>query len=103
MSSGLLLAVPNVSEGRDAEAISAIAEAFGSGGERVRVIDVHSDADHHRSVFTIAGPQGAIADAMLAGARATVARVDVVSEADAPPERSGKHPHVGALDVAPVV
>ena len=102
MTSAILLAVPNVSEGRDAEAISAIADAFG-GGEGVRLIDVHSDADHHRSVFTIAGPPPTLADAILAGARATLARVNVVSDAAAPPERSGKHPHVGALDVAPVV
>src|SRR5207237_906686 len=76
MTSAILLAVPNVSEGRDAEAISTIADAFG-GGEGVRLIDVHSDADHHRSVFTIAGPPPTLADAMLAGARPALPRGNV--------------------------
>ena len=48
-----LLAVPNVSEGRDQAAIDAIARAFDA-----RLLDVHSDPDHHRSVFTLAGEPG---------------------------------------------
>ena len=86
-----LLAVPNVSEGRDKAAIDAIAAAFDA-----RLLAVHSDPDHHRSVFTLAGTPGSLADAVLAGARATVARVDITSHA-------GIHPRVGALDVAPIV
>ena len=46
----MLLAVPNVSEGRDAAAIDAIGAAFG-----VPLLDVHSDADHYRTVYTFAG------------------------------------------------
>lgn len=83
----MLLAVPNVSEGRDAEAIAAIGAAFGPG-----VLDVHSDVDHHRSVFT----QRADLEALLRGARETIARVDLR-------EHTGVHPRVGALDVAPIV
>jgi glutamate formiminotransferase/glutamate formiminotransferase/formiminotetrahydrofolate cyclodeaminase len=106
----LLLAVPNVSEGRDAGAIKAIGEAFAAAtgapsSERradrpngVRLLDTHSDADHNRSVFTLAAPPGAIADAVLSGARAAVERIDVMT---GPPD--GQHPRVGALDVAPVV
>jgi glutamate formiminotransferase/glutamate formiminotransferase/formiminotetrahydrofolate cyclodeaminase len=90
-----LLAVPNVSEGRDAAALDAIASAFAGGG-RARVLDVHSDPDHHRSVLTLAGEQGALADALLAGAREVLARVDVG-------DHEGVHPRVGALDVIPVV
>lgn len=86
-----LLAVPNVSEGRDKAAIDAIAAAFNA-----RLLAVHSDRDHHRSVFTLAGAPGGLADAVLAGARATLARVDIASHA-------GIHPRVGALDVAPIV
>jgi glutamate formiminotransferase/glutamate formiminotransferase/formiminotetrahydrofolate cyclodeaminase len=92
----LLLAVPNVSEGRDARIIEAIADAFAPAG--VARLDTHSDPDHDRSVFTLAGRSGAISDAVLRGARATVERVDVVTS----PGR-GQHPHVGALDVAPIV
>ncbi|HMD51796.1 MAG TPA: hypothetical protein VKG62_03715 [Solirubrobacteraceae bacterium] len=97
MKKPILLAVPNVSEGRDEATISAIAEAF-SGG--VRLLDVHSDRDHHRSVFTLLGEQGALGDALLRGARATIERVDVVGRA---PSEVGGHPHVGAVDVMPIV
>jgi len=86
-----MLAVPNVSEGRDAEAIDAIAGAFGG-----RVLNVHSDPDHHRSVFTIAGAPGHLAHAVLAGAREAVQRIDIA-------RHTGIHPRVGALDVAPIV
>jgi glutamate formiminotransferase len=68
----------------------------------VRLLDVHSDRDHHRSVFTLAGCSGQLADALLAGAAAVVERVDVMSGPTG--ERGGgQHPYVGALDVAPVV
>lgn len=89
-----LIAVPNVSEGRDAAAIDAIGAAFASTG--ARLLDVHADPDHHRSVFTLAGGPGELAPALAAGARETLRRVDLRTE-------RGSHPHVGALDVAPVV
>lgn len=89
-----LLAVPNVSEGQDAAAIAQIGEAFARGG--ARVLDVHSDPDHNRSVFSLAGRAGELAEAVLAGARAALARVDVSSH-------RGEHPRVGAVDVAPIV
>lgn len=104
----LLLAVPNVSEGRDDAAIDAIAAAFVSGGlpedggpapgrpSPIRLLDVHRDADHNRSVVTLAGPAGALAPALVAGAREALARIDLR-------RNDGVHPHVGALDVAPVV
>jgi glutamate formiminotransferase/glutamate formiminotransferase/formiminotetrahydrofolate cyclodeaminase len=90
-----LLAVPNVSEGADAATIAQIGEAFCAGGA-ARLLDVHSDSDHQRSVYTLAGTPGSLAKALLAGARATVARVDIG-------DGRGAHPHVGALDVAPLV
>src|SRR5436305_1335521 len=90
----MLLAVPNVSEGRDATVLEAIGAAFAAGG--ARVLDVHADRDHHRAVFTLAGPPGELADAVLAGAREALARIDVSAH-------NGVHPRVGALDVAPVV
>jgi glutamate formiminotransferase/glutamate formiminotransferase/formiminotetrahydrofolate cyclodeaminase len=112
MAPPILLAVPNVSEGRDGQAIAAIGRAFAGG---VRLLDVHSDEDHHRSVFTIAGRQGELADAVLRGAQAAVGRIDVMSgsaraerggersTAGSPDELGGAHPHVGALDVVPLV
>src|SRR3954468_5067045 len=90
----VLLAVPNVSEGRDRASLDAIGEAFAQGG--ARVLDVHADADHHRAVFTLAAPPQRLSDALVAGAREAVGRIDIGGH-------PGLHPHVGALDVAPVV
>jgi glutamate formiminotransferase / 5-formyltetrahydrofolate cyclo-ligase len=90
----VLLAVPNVSEGRDAAAVAAIGAAYERGG--ARLLDTHADPDHHRAVHTLAAPPGALAEALVTGAREAVARIDL--DAD-----RGVHPHVGALDVAPIV
>jgi glutamate formiminotransferase/glutamate formiminotransferase/formiminotetrahydrofolate cyclodeaminase len=86
-----LLAVPNVSEGRDHAALDAIATAFDA-----RLIDIHSDPDHNRSVYTLAGEPGALAHAVLSGAREAIRRIDLSAH-------EGVHPRVGALDVAPIV
>lgn len=97
MLADTLLAVPNVSEGRDASVVAAIGEAYVAGGGRAsHVLDVHSDPDHHRSVHTLAGPPGSLAEAVAAGAVAAVAAIDIR-------RHPGSHPHVGALDVAPFV
>ncbi len=95
------MSVPNFSEGRDAASVRAISTALVANGG-VRLLDVHWDADHHRSVYTLAGAPGALPDALLAGADEAVSRIDVVGDAQASTPR-GEHPHVGALDVAPVV
>jgi glutamate formiminotransferase / 5-formyltetrahydrofolate cyclo-ligase len=86
-----LLAVPNVSEGRDPSAIEAIGAAFDA-----RLLDVHSDPDHHRTVFTLAGRPGRLAPAVRDGALASIERVDLALH-------GGLHPRVGAVDVAPIV
>ncbi|WP_249009861.1 hypothetical protein [Conexibacter sp. DBS9H8] len=88
-----LLAVPNVSEGRDEALIHAIATVM---GRRATLLDVHTDADHNRSVFTLAGSAGEVSDALLEGAKVAVGHVDMTAH-------SGLHPCVGALDVAPIV
>jgi glutamate formiminotransferase / 5-formyltetrahydrofolate cyclo-ligase len=104
MTPPTLLAVPNVSEGRDVATIDAIADAFADdAGAGVRVLDIHSDADHHRSVYTLAGRPEALVDALLRGARVALERIDVVSRAGRGSAHAGQHPHVGALDVAPIV
>jgi glutamate formiminotransferase / 5-formyltetrahydrofolate cyclo-ligase len=102
MKPPILLAVPNVSEGRDEATIERIGAAFAPGVD-VRLLDVHSDADHHRSVFTLAGPPQAIADALLSGAAEAVRSIDVVSRFSADSSERGAHPHVGAIDVVPLV
>ncbi|HMD58070.1 MAG TPA: hypothetical protein VKG82_11440 [Solirubrobacteraceae bacterium] len=104
MKAPTLLAVPNFSEGRDETTIAAIADALLAGVEgSVRLLDVHSDRDHDRSVFTLAGDPSALVEGLMAGARVACERIDVVTR---PPEQErlrGQHPHVGALDVAPIV
>lgn len=95
-----LLAVPNVSEGRDLATIEAIAQAFTTAGT-CRLLDVHSDPDHHRSVFTLAGAQGELSQVLVAGAMAAIERIDVGE--GRPPTDIGAHPHVGAVDVIPLV
>jgi glutamate formiminotransferase len=89
-----LLAVPNVSEGRDQATLEAIGEAFTRGG--ARLLDRHEDPDHHRAVYTLAGEPGALAQAVLTGAREAIARIDLTAH-------EGEHPRVGAVDVAPIV
>jgi glutamate formiminotransferase len=66
------------------------------GGTGASVLDVHSDADHNRSVFTLIGEPQELADALVAGAREAVSRIDMRTH-------DGAHPSIGALDVAPVV
>jgi glutamate formiminotransferase/glutamate formiminotransferase/formiminotetrahydrofolate cyclodeaminase len=104
MTPPTLLAVPNVSEGRDENTIAAIAAAFaGAGPDGPRVLEIHSDPDHHRSVFTLLGTAEELVDALLHGARVAVERIDVMSRPGHESARPGQHPHVGALDVAPIV
>jgi glutamate formiminotransferase/glutamate formiminotransferase/formiminotetrahydrofolate cyclodeaminase len=83
--------VINISEGRRADVVAAIAGAAGS-----TCLDVHSDGDHNRSVLTLAGDARAVEDAARAVARETVARIDITMH-------KGAHPYRGALDVVPFV
>lgn len=89
----ILESVPNVSEGRDPAVIGAICRAFAGRG---RVLDVHSDVDHHRSVFTIVADEADLADALLAGIARAAELVDLRSH-------DGIHPRIGAADVVPIV
>ena len=86
------MTVPNVSEGRDLVTLEAIGRAFAP----ARFLDLHTDPDHDRAVFSLAARQGEMAEALLSGARSAVARIDISAH-------TGIHPHVGALDVMPVV
>ncbi|MGD0197920.1 MAG: glutamate formiminotransferase [Solirubrobacteraceae bacterium] len=88
-----LVAVPNISEGREPAVLDAVGEAF---AREASLLDRHADVDHNRAVYTLAGEPGRLSQALLDGARCAVARIDL----DGP---RGVHPHVGALDVAPLV
>ena len=88
----MALAVPNFSEGRDADAIAAIGAAFG----RAEVLDRHTDEVHNRTVLTLNAAGDALVAALIAGAEACIERIDMRAH-------EGAHPCVGALDVCPVV
>ncbi|MGE5690326.1 MAG: glutamate formiminotransferase, partial [Pseudomonadota bacterium] len=88
-----LESVPNFSEGRDAAVIAAIGDALAS---HATLLDVHSDRDHHRSVYTLVGSERELQDALVAGVRVAKERIDLRRHV-------GVHPRVGAADVVPIV
>lgn len=90
----MLEAVPNVSEGRDGSVIAAVAATFAEGG--ATVLDVHSDVDHHRSVYTLVATDAELVDALVAGIARAVELVDLRLH-------EGVHPRVGVADVVPLV
>jgi glutamate formiminotransferase len=82
-----------VSEGRDEEVLGALRAAFSG---PARLLDVHVDADHHRSVYTIVGSEAELIDTLVAGIACAAARVDLTRHV-------GAHPRIGAADVVPIV
>jgi glutamate formiminotransferase len=88
-----LESVPNFSEGRDTATIAVIGEALGA---HARLLDVHADEDHNRSVFTLVGSEDELAAALLAGVRVASERIDLR-------RHEGAHPRIGAADVVPIV
>ena len=89
----MLEAVPNFSEGRDDAVVDALRESMSA---PARLLDVHVDADHHRSVFTLAGEPGDLVETLLAGIACARERIDLRLH-------EGAHPRIGAADVVPVV
>ena len=88
-----LEAVPNFSEGRDAATLDAIGDAISG---HARLLDVHVDEDHNRSVFTLVGSEDELVDALLAGIACARDRIDLRAH-------GGAHPRIGAADVVPIV
>lgn len=92
---GWVECVPNFSEGRDETVIAALRDAIGRDGD-AHLLDVHRDASHHRSVFTIAGPPAPVADAAVRAAATAITHIDLT-------QHDGVHPRIGAADVIPFV
>jgi glutamate formiminotransferase/glutamate formiminotransferase/formiminotetrahydrofolate cyclodeaminase len=88
-----LEAVPNISEGRDRTLIGLVGTVI---AEHARLLDIHSDPDHNRSVFTLVGDDVEVVDALLAAIAVAKARIDLRLH-------EGVHPRIGAADVVPVV
>jgi len=94
MSSALVECVPNFSEGRDARRVEAIASAMNLEG--VHLLDWSMDADHNRSVVTIAGEPAAVVEAAVRAAGKAAELIDLTRQ-------EGEHPRMGAADVIPFV
>jgi glutamate formiminotransferase / 5-formyltetrahydrofolate cyclo-ligase len=88
-----LEAVPNFSEGRDQATIDAIGSVLARHAE---LLDVHTDPDHHRSVFTLVAGDDELVEALVAGVAEARERIDLG-------RHEGAHPRIGAADVVPVV
>ena len=85
--------MPNVSEGRDPDVVDALRAALSS---PARLLDVHVDPDHHRSVYTLVGEADALVETLLAGIACARDRIDLR-------RHEGAHPRIGAADVVPIV
>jgi len=88
-----LESVPNFSEGRDAGVIADLERSL---SQPARLLDIHTDWDHHRSVFTIVGTGEDLVDTLLTGIATAADRIDLR-------EHEGAHPRIGAADVVPLV
>jgi glutamate formiminotransferase len=86
--------VPNFSEGRDRDKVEAIVRAMRVDG--VHLLDYSLDADHNRSVVTIAGSPEAVVEAAVRGAGKAAELINLTGQ-------TGVHPRIGAADVIPFV
>ncbi len=92
--SKILECVPNISDGRNPDVVRAVARAFASGG--AALLDTDSDADHNRSVITIAGTTDEVIEGAVQGVLAARDAIDLNGH-------EGAHPRMGATDVVPFV
>src|SRR5438874_515255 len=90
----LVECVPNVSEGRRAGVIAALAQAIAGPG--VRLLDYSSDPSHNRTVYTCVGEPASLQEAVLRLFASAIAHIDLRVH-------TGVHPRVGAVDVVPFV
>jgi glutamate formiminotransferase / 5-formyltetrahydrofolate cyclo-ligase len=88
-----LVAVPNFSEGRSERVIETLEATLGC---YARVLNRHFDAEHNRCVFTIAAEPAELVKSLIGGAEEAIDVIDLRGY-------KGQHPHIGALDVCPMV
>jgi glutamate formiminotransferase len=89
MSARVLASAVNVSEGREAPTVDRIASACGD-----LLLDVHRDADHNRSVLTLAGAPDELLDSVQSLVQVAVDTLDLT-------DHTGVHPRFGVVDVVP--
>ena len=92
----IIESVPNFSEGRHGEVVQAIVEAVRKAPGGARVLDISSDADHNRSVLTLAGDDAQVRASVLRLFEVALERIDLRTH-------KGEHPRLGAVDVVPFV
>ena len=90
----LVECVPNFSEGRRKEVIDAIVSELKN--YNVKVLNIHSDADHNRTDVTFIGEPEEVKKAALAMSIKAVALIDMN-------KHKGEHPRMGAMDVVPFI
>ena len=91
----LVECIPNFSEGHDHDKVEKIVRAIQNGPD-VRILDLHSDPDHNRSVITFIGSKESVGEAALRGVAEAVRLIDLT-------HHKGVHPRIGAADVVPFV
>lgn len=91
----LIESVPNVSEGRRLDVVDRLASSIET-VSGVYLLDRTSDASHNRSVFTLAGEDGPVQDALEQLVSAAIHDIDMA-------RHIGEHPRIGAVDVIPFV
>jgi glutamate formiminotransferase / 5-formyltetrahydrofolate cyclo-ligase len=91
----LVESVPNVSEGRRLDVVDRLAEAVAA-APGIALLDRTSDASHNRSVFTMAGEDASVIDALERLVAAAVHEIDMDAH-------EGEHPRIGAVDVIPFI
>lgn len=84
--------VPNISEGRDISKIDDIVSAIKS----TKVLNVHTDPDHNRTVITFMDEPQAV---LAAAYEMTVAAIECLDIR----EHEGEHPFIGVVDVVPFI
>ena len=95
MPNQIVECIPNFSEARRSDVVDKILSAIES-VDNIRVLDLHSDIDHNRTVVTIVGPPGAVEEAVFQGVKMAAELIDLETH-------QGEHPRIGAADVVPFV
>lgn len=91
----VLMAEVNISEGTNLEILEKVKKAFLE-VEGIDVLDIDSNADHNRTVFTYKGEPENVLEATKKLAAKAVELIDMT-------KHKGSHPRIGAVDVVPFI
>src|SRR4030067_408885 len=91
----VLLCEPNISAGKDRETVEQVLQQIVQ-VQGIKILDVSSDVDHNRSVFTYLGAPESVLEATKAMAVKALECIDMT-------KHQGAHPRMGAVDVVPFI